>query len=173
MVHVTELCLISRTPSSRIIRLLFCSAYVTLAFQFYVLVCREGLNTLRAVCVLAYVIGTVSLTLEGRCLEKTAVQSTGRPISRVRSKFTGHTTCDVRQSYCAALPMARNDCVITCKVYILKSGAQVVRCSPWQQNHSLDKSLDIHGLFFLREMYCPVTGFVTGTISTNLRGRIW
>jgi len=90
----------------------------------------------------------VSLTLEGSCLQKTAVQSTCRPTYGVSSKCTGLPPRDVRQRYYAAPPMAWYECVISSKVYILKSAVQVVRSSPWQQKHTLDKPLENHGLFF-------------------------
>jgi len=46
-------------------------------------------------------------------------------------------------------------------MYILKPAAQIVRRSPWQHKQSLDKPLDVHGLFYLVEMYSRVNGFVT------------
>ena len=71
--YVTELCVSFHVshpilPNNNTSPILLCIRNTR--FQFYVLVSREGLNTLREICVLAYVIGTVfSLNLKNSCAE--------------------------------------------------------------------------------------------------------
>ena len=110
----------------------------------------------------AYVIGTVCVThLVSDALKNSfAEYSTSNVLCPPHR--TGRPSCVDHRSCCAGLPTPRYECVITYKVYVLKSGAQVVQCSLWHHKQKLDKPLENHGLFFFGESYSRVTGFVTG-----------